>query len=112
MIRPPPRSTRTDTLVPYTTLFRSAFSGFFRKAFFNRPAIGVGLQASKDVQTLTGQTQFVLPNGGRLLLDAGGSNSKTAGTGFAGGVSYEHFIDREGLSVGLDRKSPRLKYSH
>src|SRR3546814_13483887 len=24
MIRPPPRSTRTDTLVPYTTLFRSA----------------------------------------------------------------------------------------
>src|SRR3546814_20878359 len=24
MIRPPPRSTRTDTLFPYTTLFRSA----------------------------------------------------------------------------------------
>src|SRR3546814_17876277 len=24
MIQPPPRSTRTDTLVPYTTLFRSA----------------------------------------------------------------------------------------
>src|SRR3546814_5884907 len=23
MIRPPPRSTRTDTLLPYTTLFRS-----------------------------------------------------------------------------------------
>src|SRR3546814_4582575 len=42
MIRPPPRSTRTDTLFPYTTLFRSSvklirvlvilafvFSGFF-----------------------------------------------------------------------------------
>src|SRR3546814_2833827 len=27
MIRPPPRSTRTDTLVPYTTLFRSLTSG-------------------------------------------------------------------------------------
>src|SRR3546814_19972965 len=26
MIRRPPRSTRTDTLVPYTTLFRSHFS--------------------------------------------------------------------------------------
>src|SRR3546814_11487289 len=25
MIRPPPRSTRTDTLFPYTTLFRSLF---------------------------------------------------------------------------------------
>src|SRR3546814_3688298 len=26
MIRPPPRSTRTDTLFPYTTLFRSVVS--------------------------------------------------------------------------------------
>src|SRR3546814_6071366 len=26
MIRRPPRSTRTDTLVPYTTLFRSIFA--------------------------------------------------------------------------------------
>src|SRR3546814_2564795 len=29
MIRRPPRSTRTDTLFPYTTLFRSATSAFF-----------------------------------------------------------------------------------
>src|SRR3546814_12108235 len=28
MIRRPPRSTRTDTLFPYTTLFRSAFRAF------------------------------------------------------------------------------------
>src|SRR3546814_5040137 len=28
MIRRPPRSTRTDTLFPYTTLFRSKPSGF------------------------------------------------------------------------------------
>src|SRR3546814_9469362 len=27
MIRPPPRSTRTDTLFPYTTLFRSPRAG-------------------------------------------------------------------------------------
>src|SRR3546814_5498235 len=27
MLRPPPRSTRTDTLCPYTTLFRSEESG-------------------------------------------------------------------------------------
>src|SRR3546814_11465731 len=27
MIRRPPRSTRTDTLFPYTTLFRSGFAG-------------------------------------------------------------------------------------
>jgi outer membrane usher protein len=89
-----------------------AFTGFFRKAFLNRPAIGIGFQASKDVQTLTGQTQFVLGNGARLLLDAGASNSKSAGQGFAGGVSLEHFIDRGGLSdsftVRADYLSPRF----
>src|SRR3546814_12962117 len=30
MIRPPPRSTRTDTLFPYTTLFRSVVTTGFR----------------------------------------------------------------------------------
>src|SRR3546814_19245199 len=30
MIRRPPRSTRTDTLFPYTTLFRSPRRDFFR----------------------------------------------------------------------------------
>src|SRR3546814_4430471 len=33
MIRPPPRSTRTDTLFPYTTLFRSSRTGRQRPAF-------------------------------------------------------------------------------
>src|SRR3546814_10411468 len=32
MIRRPPRSTRTDTLFPYTTLFRSAGSGSVKAA--------------------------------------------------------------------------------
>jgi outer membrane usher protein len=89
-----------------------AFTGFFRKAFLNRPAVGIGVQASKDVQTLTGQTQFVLQNGGRLLLDGGASNARNVGQGFAGGVSYEHFIDRSGLSdsftVRADYLSPKF----
>src|SRR3546814_14376086 len=36
MTRRPPISTRTDTLFPYTTLFRSGLSE--RKVFLNRPA--------------------------------------------------------------------------
>src|SRR3546814_20296623 len=48
--------------------------------------------------TLTGQTQFVLGNGGRLLLDGAGSHAKAAGEGFAGGASYQHFFDRGGLT--------------
>src|SRR3546814_684729 len=31
MIQPPPRSTRTDTLIPYTTLFRAANHSFSRR---------------------------------------------------------------------------------
>src|SRR3546814_10349837 len=39
MIRRPPRSTRTDTLFPYTTLFRSATAGAksFESRFDNSP---------------------------------------------------------------------------
>src|SRR3546814_11076099 len=37
MIRPPTRSTRTDTLFPYTTLFRSQRSGLSGCALHLRP---------------------------------------------------------------------------
>src|SRR3546814_7161571 len=37
MIRRPPRSTRTDTLFPYTTLFRSGDGGGVRAAEPRRP---------------------------------------------------------------------------
>src|SRR3546814_17091556 len=55
MIRRPPRTTRTDTLVPYTTLFRSQF-GLSRRAsdditiswFLNGEA-GAGAQAEGGV---------------------------------------------------------------
>src|SRR3546814_15275929 len=33
MIRRPPRSTRTDTLFPYTTLFRSSYNGCSQRSF-------------------------------------------------------------------------------
>src|SRR3546814_1186413 len=36
MIRRPPRSTRTDTLFPYTTLFRSSYSITFVNEFADR----------------------------------------------------------------------------
>src|SRR3546814_7319193 len=36
MIRRPPRSTRTDTLFPYTTLFRSLEMRIFFEEFFRR----------------------------------------------------------------------------
>jgi len=74
-----------------------AFTGFYRKAFVNRPAIGVGLQLAQDVQNVTGQTQFLLPRGARLLVDAGLSHSKTTGAGYAFGAAYEQSFNRAGL---------------
>src|SRR3546814_8390069 len=51
MIRRPPRSTRTDTLFPYTTLFRSAVDRQFvqrRPHAFNCRGIGRLLVAAPD----------------------------------------------------------------
>src|SRR3546814_18332493 len=60
MLRPPPRSTRTATLVPYTTLFRSlerelfaelvagAQSTALRHAFFAERAAGKVLGLAKE----------------------------------------------------------------
>src|SRR3546814_11115742 len=41
MIRRPPRSTRTDTLFPYTTLFRSPHLGQLQRGVFRRQRGGV-----------------------------------------------------------------------
>ncbi|WP_354089870.1 hypothetical protein [Brevundimonas faecalis] len=70
-----------------------AFTGYWRKAFENRPAIGIGVQASEQVQNLTGQTQFILRNGARARIDVSASNSDR-GAGYAYALSYDHAVDR------------------
>src|SRR3546814_10077845 len=47
MIRRPPRSTRTDTLFPYTTLFRSSFHGHQRRTGHHHGAV-VNLPGDDD----------------------------------------------------------------
>src|SRR3546814_14053582 len=47
MIRRPPRSTRTDTLFPYTTLFRSMMNGTDIEALFAIGADTTGSAAHK-----------------------------------------------------------------
>lgn len=84
-----------------------SFSGFYRKAFLNAPAIGVGVQANRDTQTLTAQTQFVLPGGSRLLFDGGVSNARRVGQGYSLGIGYDLLIDRGGL---VDSASVRVDY--
>jgi len=76
-----------------------AFTGFFRKAFLNHPAIGVGLQASKSIQQISGQTQFLI-GAGRLDMTAAASNSKL-GKGYFGGLAYDLSLDQSEKAVTL-----------
>src|SRR6056297_1838031 len=48
MMRRPPRSTRTDTLFPYTTLFRSLFRSCLRLR--RLPALGAGSGGGNETE--------------------------------------------------------------
>src|SRR3546814_9472119 len=63
MIRRPPRSTRTDTLVPYTTLFRSSRA---------RPGVAAGDGAAGARPGRAGGAWHGEPGAGRGADDAGG----------------------------------------
>src|SRR3546814_5287023 len=62
MIRRPPRSTRTDTLFPYTTLFRSNREGFMRIARIinNKLAVVSALVASILFLSLSSTNAFAV----------------------------------------------------
>ncbi len=74
-----------------------AFTGYWRKAFVDRPALGFGLQASEAVQAGFVQTQLVLGNGGQIQLDGAASNSDS-GAGYAFAVGYNQFVSRGAIS--------------
>src|SRR3546814_7528361 len=57
MIRRPPRSTRTDTLFPYTTLFRSLHDGHTLQIMAERPD---GLMNVSGCEELSGILSAIL----------------------------------------------------
>src|SRR3546814_17665909 len=64
MIRRPPRSTRTDTLFPYTTLFRSVEQGTAKGdalAFAARQLSGAALHQWRDFQHVEHSLQIEAP---------------------------------------------------
>src|SRR3546814_8313258 len=61
MIRRPPRSTRTDTLFPYTTLFRSFLR--LRDRVFRRPGVIAGERLVDAMREVVGDPRIEeLPN--------------------------------------------------
>src|SRR3546814_4359726 len=99
MIRRPPRSTRTDTRFPDTTLFRSlagrfgSISGAIRRKYRHCPAGGVGF--------LDGQFTLLRRAGPRLFgpLRAGSGlfSPGTAPQPGGGGRSEEHTSELQSL---------------
>src|SRR3546814_9278446 len=115
MIRRPPRSTRTDTLFPYTTLFRSLVQDtarFLDAGFCKRTALGVEVIALEQ-SAVALKARF--PD--RLMLAGHGE----VGASRASALRAEHRV-RLALAAEAcrgfpaveagDRKSTRLNSSH
>src|SRR3546814_20191429 len=103
MIRRPPRSTRTDTLFPYTTLFRSKYgtAGFGGFADYYKGDAKAAFASVED-EALQKQFDEAAQKAGAAMTDLAeyvGSQPGTA-DGYALGAEK------------LDRKSTRLNSSH
>src|SRR3546814_19100193 len=97
MIRLPPRSTRTDTRFPYTTLFRSGAEGAAH------PAIGAG--GYHRAFGLAQLLDALFDQGaGRANFDAGAAADAFGGKEIVGRLTSADFRG--------DRKSTRLNSSH
>src|SRR3546814_13757423 len=103
MIRRPPRSTRTDTLFPYTTLFRSL--GIGRAHFGDQgrhEPVYERLGGAEDVRVAHGATHDAAENIAPPLV----GRQHAVGDKEAGGAEVigDHAV--------ADRKSTRMNSSH
>src|SRR3546814_11067733 len=99
MIRRPPRSTRTDTLFPYTTLFRS-FGILELSDGFHLVAVAMGLFGVAEILSNVG-----LPAGERLTHKRISLRSMLPSR-------QEWKVIWKPALRGADRKSTRLNSSH
>src|SRR3546814_6650324 len=110
MIRRPPRSTRTDTLFPYTTLCRSAAQSTLLHDI-GRESESLRLQQLSEEVSRIARTLANLSSqddSPALPLSASASRAETHG-GYA--VEPVHVSDTPASPV-TDRKSTRLNSSH
>src|SRR3546814_16836575 len=98
MIRRPPRSTRTDTLFPYTTLFRSAARDRAR------PGEAAGQARRPPRLRERGLMARVTVLYFASLRDAAGTASETIDSGAADlRALYEALRERTGFALPVDR---------
>src|SRR3546814_10271300 len=116
MIRRPPRSTRTDTLFPYTTLFRSA--GQDAPLVVGEAAAAMFIGHAGDRRGLIADATDDQPG----LYCIGLAGAAAAQIGIEFGLFDDHALDaavpldrhrhRNEVEVDPDRKSTRLNSSH
>src|SRR3546814_1769095 len=125
MIRRPPRSTRTDTLFPYTTRFRSDPRLFPRpsrtcgKTSNKNTCAGEVLMETRAHHVLIGLFIVILTAAALLLAlalskpDTNESHTyyKVVFNEAVSGLSKGSLVQYSGIKVG-DRKSKRLNSSH
>src|SRR3546814_13059987 len=107
MIRRPPRSTRTDTLFPYTTLFRSLLPEAIRsiQRCAERAAVAAGGTRARGRHSM--KESMLKPR--RVLM-----TTDTVGGVWQYSLELARGLDRCGIQTVLaaDRKSTRLNSSH
>src|SRR3546814_8229567 len=123
MIRLPPRSTRTDTLFPYTTLFRSPHASAIR-AFRDQPPVIHQRTASADLgEYVCDPDELLFPAGStwpEIEVEIRPELSEEAIVTLKPRASeytvWDNLIPRFGVRVRpsghIDRKSTRLNSSH
>src|SRR3546814_6051018 len=112
MIRRPPRSTRTDTLFPYTTLFRSTGTGIIgRKREIDAPEFTkLPAQITGGAAQIAMQAVAIDPE---LLCRAGHQLAEPESTlGAQGHRIVPALLDQHRVHESEDRKSTRLNSSH
>src|SRR3546814_20216356 len=119
LTRRPPRSTRTYTLFPYTTLFRSRQLTDGQRLLFagEKPVFRLGHDRSAadhrytaTLRTLRTARQMIYSNGKIDTVAKFCFRSALGRTPLARGISG-HFEGRSQIQAG-DRKSTRLNSSH
>src|SRR3546814_18361042 len=109
MIRRPPRSTRTDTLFPYTTLFRSPTVATLARLDGGNPAGDIGkgrLQIAQCRQPGRGATLQRLDDRGERRLVVGELLKHGERPGIRAGRSEERRVGTECVSTCRSRWSP------
>src|SRR3546814_2858573 len=93
IIRRPPRSTRTDTLFPYPTLFRSTRAGNFSLSSEGVVVTSDGLPLQPQIQVPEGASSLTIGTDGTVSATMAGDSAPTE----LGRIETARFINPAGL---------------